>query len=200
MNQYTQTRGKFRILLGKSEHFNNSQDLSDIDANQLEKKKQEQNKLIDDNNDLIDNIEGLETEKGQLEVKIRELQEQKDALENEREVIEEKLPLKERIKQIIKRHGLTITGIALAVGTIIGVIINSLQSGLSAVAKGVGSGLKSLGAKLAAILPGMIGAIASFIFKTAGEVVGFLGKHAWVLIVGVVVLMVSQLKKRINKK
>ena len=130
----------------------------------------------------------------------RTLQDTRDELVNEQEEVEEKLSLKEKIKQIIKRYGLTVTGIALAVGTIIGVIISSLQSGLSAVAKGVGSSLKAIGKKLAAILPGMIGAIASFIFKTAGEVVGFLGKHAWLLIVGVVVLMVSQLKKRLNKK
>ena len=48
---------------------------------------------------------------------------------------------------------------------VIGVIINSLKSGLSSVAKGVGNGLKTIGKKLGELLPGMVGAIASFIFK-----------------------------------
>ena len=37
----------------------------------------------------------------------------------------------------------------------------------------------------------MIGAIASFIFKTAGNVIGFLGKNAWSLIVAVVLYLVE---------
>ena len=124
-----------------------------------------------------------------------------DEIEQNEEAINEinkTMPLRERVKDIIKKHGLTVTGIALCVGTIIGVIVSNLSSGLSAVAKATANALKGLGKKLAAILPGMIGAIASYIFKTAGEVVGFLGKHAWVLIVGVVVLMVSQLKKKLK--
>ena len=170
--------------------------------------------LLEENDRLIRSIAAREDELEVLEGLVktseetlskarednRSLQKTRDGLVNEREVVEEKLPLKERIKQIIKRHGLTVTGIVLAVGTIIGVIINSLQSGLSAAAKGTGNALKALGKKLAAILPGMVGAIASFIFKSAGEVVSFLGKHVWALIIGVVVLMVSQLQKRVNKK
>ena len=58
-------------------------------------------------------------------------------------------------------------------------------------------GLKELGTKLGQILPGMVGAIASFIFRTAGEVIGFLAKNAWLLVVGLVLLAVEQLK---NKK
>ena len=50
--------------------------------------------------------------------------------------------------------------------------------------------------KLGEILPGMIGAIASFIFRTAGEVIGFLAKNAWLLIVGLVVFAVEQFKNK----
>ena len=42
----------------------------------------------------------------------------------------------------------------------------------------------------------MIGATASFLFKTAGEVIGFLGKHAWLLIVAVVIFIVEQFKNK----
>ena len=79
----------------------------------------------------------------------------------------------------------------------IGVIVSNLKVGLAKVAQGVGNGLKELGAKLGQILPGMVGAIASFIFRTAGEVIGFLAKNAWLLIVGLVVFAVEQFK---NKK
>ena len=114
-----------------------------------------------------------------------------DARNRENEAIEEKLSLKQRIKEIFKKYGFT------AIGTVIGVIVSNLKAGLTKVAKGVGNGLKELGAKLGQILPGMIGAIASFIFRTAGEVIGFLAKNAWLLIVGLVLLAVEQLK---NKK
>ena len=44
---------------------------------------------------------------------------------------------------------------------------------------------------------GMVGAIVSFLFKTAGEAIGFLSKHAWLLILLVVTFVVEQFK---NKK
>lgn len=56
-----------------------------------------------------------------------------------------------------------------------------------------------MGKKVASILPGLlIGTIASFIFKTAGEVISFLGKNAWLLIVAVAIFLVESITK-INK-
>ena len=106
------------------------------------------------------------------------------------------LSLRDRIKEIFKKHGFTVVAVVSAIGTVIGVIVSNLKAGLTKVAKGVGNGLKELGAKLGQILPGMVGAIASFIFKTAGEVIGFLAKNAWLLVVGLVVLAVEQFKKK----
>lgn len=54
-------------------------------------------------------------------------------------------------------------------------IVSSLRKGPKSVATGVGNGLRALGKKAAQILPGLIGTIASFIFKTAGLVISFLG-------------------------
>ena len=113
----------------------------------------------------------------------------------ENEAILERMSLKDRVKADFKKYGLTVVGVATAVGVIIGVIVSSLQSGLTSVAKGVGNGLKELGKKLGQILPGMVGATASFVFRTAGEVVGFLAKNAWLLIVAVVVYFVERVKK-----
>ena len=49
--------------------------------------------------------------------------------------------------------------------------------------------------KIGEILPGTIGAIASFIFKTAGEAVGFLAKNAWLLILAAVMFMIEKFKR-----
>ena len=111
--------------------------------------------------------------------KIAEKLEQIDALENERDELEERVSLREKVKNIFKKYGFTVAAVFLAVGTVIGVIVNTLTKGLKSVATGVGNGLKELGKKIAGILPGLIGAIVSFIFfKTAGSVISFLGKNA----------------------
>ena len=145
--------------------------------------------------DQIANTFGEERER-LIEERNRE-QEGIDERNRENEAIEEKLSLKQRIKEIFKRYGFTIVAVSAAVATVISVIVSSLKSGLTKVAKGVGNGLKDLGEKLGQILPGMIGAIASFVFRTAGEVIGFLAKNAWLLIVGLAVFAVEQLR---NKK
>ena len=124
------------------------------------------------------------------------LQDRINVRNQENAAIEEKLTLRQRIKEIFKKHGFTAIAVSTAIATVIGVIVSNLKAGLTKVAKGVGNGLKELGKKLGEILPGMIGAIASFIFRTAGEVIGFLAKNAWLLIVGLVVFAVEQFKNK----
>ena len=67
---------------------------------------------------------------------------------------------------------------------------------MTSLGKGVGGDLKTIGKKIGEIWPGMVGAIASFVFKTAGEAVGFLAKHAWLLILAAVTIMIEKLKKK----
>ena len=136
------------------------------------------------------------SEQGEIDRKVGEAEVRIEGRKQENAAIEERLTLKQRIKEIFKKHGFTAIAVATAIATVIGVIVSNLKAGLTKVAKGVGNGLKELGKKLGEILPGMIGAIASFIFRTAGEVIGFLAKNAWLLIVGLVVLAVEQLKKK----
>ena len=125
------------------------------------------------------------------------VQEGKRQVETARERVNQRLlSLRDRVKEIFKKHGFTVVAVVSAIATVIGVIVSNLKAGLTKVANGVGNGLKELGAKLGQILPGMVGAIASFLFRTAGEVIGFLAKNAWLLIVGLVVLAVEQFKKK----
>ena len=110
------------------------------------------------------------------------------------------MSLRDRVKYIFKKYGFTAFAVLSAVGAVIGVIVSNLKRGLSKLGKGIGNGFKALGKKLGEILPGMIGAIASFIFKTAGEAIGFLAKNAWLLIVAVVVYFVEQVKNKSKRK
>ena len=87
--------------------------------------------------------------------------------------------------------------IALAAAATIAAIVNAvitdaLKSGL----KALGNGLKEIGEKLASFLPDMIGAIVSFLFKTAGQVVGFLAEHTWLLILAVVAFLIEGYTKK----
>ena len=61
-----------------------------------------------------------------------------------------------------------------AVGLTIGVIVDKLKTGVSSVTRAIDNGLKDLGKKIGSILPGLVGAIASFVFRTAGQVISFL--------------------------
>ena len=83
-----------------------------------------------------------------------------------------------------------------AVAVVISVLAANLRNGLTTLESKFGGALKDVGRKLGQILPGLVGATASFIFKVAGEAIGFLAKNAWLLIVAVVVYFVKKFKNR----
>ena len=115
-----------------------------------------------------------ENQREQIDAVIEEQQNEISRLEAENEHIEERMSLRDRVKLIFKKYGFTVFAVVSAVGLVIGVIVSNLKKGLTSLGKGVGGALKNIGEKIGEILPGMIGAIASFVFKTAGEAVGFL--------------------------
>ena len=137
-----------------------------------------------------------ENQKENIRQSIDSDMDKKSQLERANEEIEQQMTLRDRFKAIFKKYGFTVFAVESAVGVIIGVIVANLKNGLTSLGKGVGNGLKTIGKKLGEILPGLVGAIASFVFRTAGEVVGFLAKNAWLLIVGVVIYLVEQFKKK----
>ena len=161
-----------------------------------EKEIEELQESIREDEEIANNENEQPSVRERAREKIAEKLEQIDAIENERDELEERVSLREKVKNIFKKYGFTVAAVFLAVGTVIGVIVNSLTKGLKSVATGVGNGLKELGKKIAGILPGLIGAIVSFIFKTAGSVISFLGKNAWLLILGVAVFAVERFKKK----
>ena len=162
---------------------------------------------VDKNKKGLSNLRKVEQSRDRLLTKVNKLEEmtRKEIISNKEKITDldirnesiiERLPLRDRVKYIFKKYGFTVFAVLSAVGVVIGVIVSNLKKGLTSVANGVGNGLKAIGKKIGEILPGMIGAIASFIFKTAGEVIKFLGKNAWLLIVAVVIYFVEQFKKK----
>ena len=137
-----------------------------------------------------------ENQRAQIDANIEEQQNEISRLEAENEHIEERMSLRDRVKAIFKKYGFTVFAVVSAVGLVIGVIVNNLKKGLTSLGKGVGGALKNIGKKIGEILPGMTGAIASFVFKTAGEAVGFLAKNAWLLILAAVMFMIEKFKKK----
>ena len=136
-----------------------------------------------------------ENRREQIDANIEEQQNEISRLGVETEVLEERMSLRDRVKLIFKKYGFTVFAVVSAVGLVIGVIVNNLKKGLTSLGKGVGGALKNIGKKIGEILPGMIEAIASFVFKTAGEAVGFLSKNALLLILAAVMFMVKKFKR-----
>ena len=165
----------------------------DIDETNREEISRRENKI----QELQDSREtASENQREQIDANIEEQQNEISRLEAENEIIEERMSLRDRVKLIFKKYGFTVFAVVSAVGLVIGVIVSNLKKGLTSLGKGVGGALKNIGKKIGEILPGMIGAIASFVFKTAGEAVGFLAKHAWLLILAAVTIMIEKLKKK----
>ena len=108
---------------------------------------------------------------------------------------ENSLPLRERVEQILKNYGVTVTAIFLATGVTIGAVIGITTYALKKLGTDLGNGLKTVGAKAASALPGIIGAIVSFLFKAAGSAIGFLAEHTWLLILAVVAFLFPKLMK-----
>ena len=122
-----------------------------------------------------------EAEKENIDRNINEQQDQINEPEKENEEIEGRMSLRDRSKVIFKKHGFTLTAVVVSVSVVISFLATNLKKGLTTLGSKFGGALKDLGRKLGQILPGLVGAIASFIFKTAGEAIGFLAKNAWLL-------------------
>ena len=111
-------------------------------------------------------------------------------------VRERQRPLLERVKDIFKKYGWNLQAVVLAVGVVLSALALAGLNGIKAGTKAVGQGLKTIGQKLGSLLPGLIGSIVSFIFKAAGQVLSFLGEHAWLLILAVVAFFRERLLKK----
>ena len=152
---------------------------------ELQRQNEEDQAIIQDENASPSDKEAAEGRVAERNEELVHLQTQ--IMERERG-----RPLLERVKEIFKKYGVTLTAILIAAGTTIGAVIGALSRGL----KAFGNGLKDIAAKLGSLLPGMIGSIVSFLFKAAGQVVGFLAEHRWLLILATVAFLFEQYFKK----
>ena len=121
-------------------------------------------------------------------------------------VLDSNTSLAEKIRMFFREQGITIASVLTAIGIAIGVLVEALP-GVGVTAKTEGpppkdkKGLKEwlrnklkalasllgkLGIKAAEALPGIIGAIISWILNRDKEVVGWVSQNLWALVVGVV--------------
>ena len=101
---------------------------------QKEKEIEELQESIREDEEIANNENEQPSVRERAREKIAEKLEQIDALENERDELEERVSLREKVKNIFNKNGFTVTAVFLAVGTVIGVIVNSLTKGLKTVA------------------------------------------------------------------
>ena len=106
------------------------------------------------------------------------------------------MSLRERVKEIFKKYGMTVTSIFLAAGATIGAVIGTIIKALKKLGKDLANGLKALAAKSVSFLPGLTGAIVKFLFKAAASAVRFLAEHTWLLILAVVAFLFQKLMKK----
>ena len=159
------------------------------DKTDLEKRLAKNKRVLEDENASPSEREAAKT---QVEQDERALERVNENIERE----EQKLPLRERVKNIFKKYGWTLQAVALAVGIVLSALALAATNGLKAGTKAIGNGLKTIGQKLGSLLPGLIGSIVSYIFKAAGSVLSFLAEHAWLLILAVVAFFMERMLKR----
>ena len=157
----------------------------------LQRLNEEDQAIIDDPNaPEFDKEAAREKKKAARNVQIERLKTRVDERVAE-------MPLRERVREIFKKYGVTVTAISLAAGVTIGAVVGAITNALKSMGNQLANGLKTVGAKAASALPGLIGAIVSFLFKTAGQAIGYLAEHTWLLILAAVVFIFEKyIKKR----
>jgi len=122
-------------------------------------------------------------------------------------VLNEDATLAERLHTLFREQGVTIASILTALGFIVSTIVLAIQNALGGSGptpaptpsdrggvtdwvkkqlQNLGKWLKALTGKAAAVLPGIIGAIVSWLLKTVGSVAVRLAEHLWALAIALV--------------
>ena len=173
------------------ERLNSTKSLDDLKEKEskLKSQNEEDQAIIQDENTSP-------SERGAAEARVAERNEELARLQTQVEERERALPLSEGVKEIFKKHGVTLTAIFLAAGVTIRAVVSAITNALKATGKAMGSGLKEVGSKLGSLFPGLVGQIVSFLFKTAGQAIGFLAEHTWLLILAAVVFIFEKYIKR----
>ena len=173
------------------EGLNSTKGLEELNEREIELKRQneEDQAIIQDEN-------ASPSDREAAEARVEERNEELGRLQTQIGEREAAMPLRERVKEIFKKYGVTVTSVLLAAGVTIGAVIGTITNSLKTMGNQLANGLKAVGAKAASALPGLLGAIVSFLFKTAGQAIGYLAEHTWLLILAVVAFLFQKLMKK----
>ena len=119
-------------------------------------------------------------------------------------VLHSNTSLAERIRTLFREQGITIPSILTAIGVLIEALLpgsgggtaasggepppkdeKDLKESIRAKLKALASLLGKLGVKAAEALPGIIGAIISWVLNKVTDVVGWVSQNLWALVVGI---------------
>ena len=153
-------------------------------------------RLNEEDQAIIQDEMALSIDKEAAEERVAARNEEITRLQTQIAEREANMPLRERIREIFKKYGVTVASIFIAAGVTIWAVIGAITNALKSMGKQLANGLKAVGAKAASALPGLIGAVVSFLFKTAGQAIGYLAEHTWLIILAAVVFIFEKDIKR----
>ena len=168
----------------------------------FQKEKADLDMMIENDEKIVGDLNSTAFEREAAETRIEQREAEREWVsarleQTERDLgLEDRRSLREKVKEIFKKYGVTVTAIFLAAGATTGAVIGTITNAFKKLGKGLANGLKTIGEKAASALPGLIGAIVSFLFKAAASVVGFLAEHTWLLILAVVAFLFQKLMKK----
>ena len=131
------------------ERLNSTKLLDELEDDEARLKK-----LNEEDQAVIDDVNASEFDKDAARERIAARDEDLLRLKAQISERENSLPLRERIKEIFKKYGVTMTAIFLAAGVTIAAVIGTITNALKKLGTELGNGLKAFGAKAASALPG----------------------------------------------
>ncbi len=189
--------------------------INDIEFNKKQIDKAEKQLLTETDPDKIDILKKFITDS---EANIQSSKQMLDQIlaYNERQYedinmrLKSKFTLKEKILNIFKKYGLTITAVTLALGLIIDTIVTSVRGSPTNIPSGgsnnnitgkIKQSLKNfsnwlleMSKKALDNLPSIIGTIISFLLKTTASIVGFLAEHIILFVIALAFALYEALK------
>jgi predicted nucleic acid-binding Zn-ribbon protein len=180
--------------------------LADMDDGNFEGKQRIEQKLRDLHSERLARLEVIKTNRKLLSSQVNRM---KETIES---ILYENTTLAERIKTLFREQGVTIATLITAFGFCISTLVLSLSGGGSGLSVGSGNNndpgfvkkqllklkelLLKLGSKAIDALPGIIGSIVGWLFKTAGEAVNYIAEHIWLLFLFFVAGLFEMVKKK----
>ena len=122
--------------------FNTTKNLDDLNEQEAELQHQNEEGRV-----IIEDENTSPSEREAAEGRVAARQEKLARLRTQIEERERALPPRERIKEILKKHGVTVTAIVLAAGVTISAVIGAITDALTSMGKALGNGLKEIGQK-----------------------------------------------------